>query len=88
MTQAAQVAPAAAASASASTAACATPAMHGGVDLTSPPRDVRAMERKLSGLQRAQIHNRTEAREVEIGELDFDLGERRRKFQKYGHWRE
>ena len=55
-------------------------------EISSPPGDVRAIQKRLAGLQRAQLVNCTDAREEQIGELEFELDERKRKFRKYGHW--
>ena len=91
--QAAQaaVAPTTASAAPATPAASAAPAaaqqgVHSGGDISSPPGDVRAIQKRLAGLQRAQMRNCTDAREEQIGELEYELDERKRKFRKYGHW--
>eukprot|EP00966_Prymnesium_polylepis_P031353 729287-Prymnesium_polylepis.1 len=60
--------------------------VHGSEDITSPPGDVRAIQKRLAGLRRAQIRTCTDEREEQIGELEFELSERQRKFKKYGHW--
>ena len=60
------------------------PSQHASVD--SPPSAVRHLRGRLQGLRRAQVVDRTAAREAEIGELEFELEERERKFRKYGHW--
>ena len=85
--QAAQATVSAAASVSTHTPAAApelAPRQHPEID--SPPADVRAVQRRLAGMQRAQLVERTAAREEQIGELEFELDERKRKFRKYGHW--
>ena len=81
----------AASAAPATPAASAAPAaaqqgVHSGGDISSPPGDVRAIQKRLAGLQRAQMRNCTDAREEQIGELEYELDERKRKFRKYGHW--
>ena len=48
--------------------------------------DVRAIQGRIAGLKRAQLVERTAAREEQIGELEYELDERKRKFRKYGHW--
>jgi hypothetical protein len=87
--QAAQAQATVSAAASASThthAAAPMPAPRQPPDFSSPPGDVRAIQKRLAGLQRAQLVNCTDAREEQIGELEFELDERKRKFRKYGHW--
>ena len=37
-------------------------------------------------MTRAQLVERTAAREEQLGELEFELDERMRKFRKCGHW--
>ena len=37
-------------------------------------------------MTRAQLVERTAAREEQIGELEFELDERMRNFRKHGHW--
>ena len=52
----------------------------------SPPGSVRLLRKQLRGLRAAQGVERTAAREQQIGELEFELEERERKYRKYGHW--
>ena len=50
----------------------------------SPPSAVRHLKGRLRGLRR--IVARTDAHEIEIGQLEVELEERERKFRKHGHW--
>ena len=52
----------------------------------SPPGSVRLLRKQLRGLRAAQGVERTAAREQQIGELEYDLEERERKYRKYGRW--
>ena len=52
----------------------------------SPPGSVRLIRKQLRGLRAAQGVERTAAREQQIGELEFELEERERKYRKNGHW--
>ena len=70
-----------------STAATAlTAAAHAQSQDISPPGSVRLIRKQLRGLRAAQGVERTAGREKQIGELEFDLEERERKYRKAGHW--
>ena len=52
----------------------------------SPPGSVRLLRKQLRGLKAAQGVERTAQREQQIGELEYELEERERKYKKYGSW--
>ena len=52
----------------------------------SPPDSVKKLKRSIAGLNRAADYHQDAAALQRLGELEYELQERKRKKQKYGTW--
>ena len=59
-----------------------TQLLQSSVQDASPPGSVRLLRKQLRGLRAAQGVERSAAREQQIGELEYELEERERKYRR------